>query len=126
MSNVKTRGNLATELRLIRIFRENNITGWRRHFDIFGKPDFVFLKERLAVFIDGCFWHNCPLHASSPKTNGIFWKRKLEKNKKRDRLVSRTLKANDWRVLRIWQHELKKSKNIMKHIHDALEETTLK
>lgn len=116
MSKVKGRGNAATELRLIRIFRENNIACWRRHVKLFGNPDFVFSKARLTIFIDGCFWHGCPLHATSPRTNYIFWKKKLEKNKARDKAVNCTLKSKGWRVLRIWQHELHNSKNIVKRI----------
>lgn len=121
MSRIKTRGNLATELRLIKILHENNITGWRRNRSVFGKPDFVFPEARLAVFIDGCFWHGCPLHSTLPKANHIFWKNKLAKNKKRDKVVVRTLKADNWHVLRIWQHELNKSKYVAKHIRSMLE-----
>jgi DNA mismatch endonuclease (patch repair protein) len=73
---------------------------------VFGKPDFVFPGIKLAVFVDGCFWHGCPKHASQPTTNGEFWKRKLAGNRIRDRLVKRTLRARGLRVLRIWQHEL--------------------
>lgn len=116
MSKAKDRGNAATELRLIRIFRENKITGWRRHVKLFGSPDFVFSKARLAIFIDGCFWHGCPLHATFPKTNYAFWKKKLEENKARDKVVNGKLKSKGWHVLRIWQHELYDSKNIVKRI----------
>lgn len=106
MSRVKGRGNVATELRLVSIFREFKITGWRRHLAVFGNPDFVFPKLRLVIFVDGCFWHRCPLHGSLPETNRIFWKRKLEQNKARDRLVNRLLKEEGWKILRFWQHEL--------------------
>lgn len=73
---------------------------------LFGNPDFVFLKERVAIFVDGCFWHGCPIHASMPITNRRFWERKLARNRSRDRLVVRTLKSLGWDVLRIWQHAL--------------------
>ncbi|MBI1826410.1 MAG: DNA mismatch repair protein Vsr [Planctomycetes bacterium] len=73
---------------------------------MFAKPDFVFPKLRLAVFVDGCFWHGCPKHFNMPVSNGEFWKRKLEANKRRDRLVNRTLRSRRWRVLRVWEHEL--------------------
>jgi G:T-mismatch repair DNA endonuclease (very short patch repair protein) len=69
-------------------------------------PDFVFRAHRLAVFVDGCFWHGCPLHATQPKQNAQFWREKIARNRARDRLVTRTLRAMGWRVLRIWQHEL--------------------
>jgi DNA mismatch endonuclease, patch repair protein len=107
MSRVKGRGNAATELRLIRIFHNHHVTGWRRHIGMFGSPDFIFPKQRLALFVDGCFWHGCPKHESFPKINRNFWRKKLVRNKTRDRLVNRTLKAKGWRVLRIWQHELR-------------------
>jgi DNA mismatch endonuclease (patch repair protein) len=80
--------------------------GWRRHYPLFGKPDFVFPKLKLAIFVDGCFWHCCPRHSNLPVNNGPFWKRKLDANQRRDRLVSRTLRKQGWRVLRIWEHEL--------------------
>jgi len=67
MSRVRSKGNNATELRLIQIFRDNRITGWRRNWPLKGKPDFVFPKKRIAVFVDGCFWHGCPEHGSLPK-----------------------------------------------------------
>jgi DNA mismatch endonuclease (patch repair protein) len=72
------------------------------------RPDFVFPKLRLAVFVDGCFWHACPLHATKPRHNAAFWRKKLAANKARDRMVNRTLRAQGWRVLRIWEHELPK------------------
>jgi len=106
MSRIRGSGNKDTELALIRIFRENHIVGWRRHQPIFGKPDFVFPKLRIAVFVDGCFWHGCSQHATKPKNNADFWERKLSANKARDLLVNRRLRSNGWRVLRIWEHEL--------------------
>ena len=109
MSRIRGRGNRDTELALVRLFRKHAIKGWRRHADIFGIPDFVFPKERLAVFVDGCFWHRCPQHSSIPANNREFWRRKLERNVQRDRLVTRTLRAKGWRVLRVWEHQLKKS-----------------
>ena len=106
MSRIRARGNLKTELALAKLLRQHRITGWRRHFKLFGNPDFVFQEYRLAIFVDGCFWHGCPKHASAPATNRAFWKKKLHQNKDRDRLVTRTLRKRGWHVLRIWQHEL--------------------
>ena len=125
MSAIRSRGNAATELRLIAVFRAHGITGWRRgaslQWKVEGlklkkfrvKPDFVFRTHRLAVFVDGCFWHGCPLHGTRPKTNAAFWRRKISANRTRDRLVNRTLRTRGWRVLRIWEHELKR-KNEMR------------
>jgi DNA mismatch endonuclease (patch repair protein) len=70
------------------------------------KVDFVFRQVRLALFVDGCFWHGCPKHATKPKNNFAFWRRKLSANKVRDQIVARTLKRAGWRVLRVWEHEL--------------------
>ena len=108
MARIRSRGNKATELRLIAIFRAHNIAGWRRHRPLFGKPDFVFPALKLAVFVDGCFWHGCPIHGTKPKTNAAFWRRKISTNRMRDRLVTRTLRSRGWRVLRIWEHELRR------------------
>jgi DNA mismatch endonuclease (patch repair protein) len=108
MSRIKGAGNKDTELKLIGIFKTHGITGWRRKAPVFGNPDFVFRKLKQAVFVDGCFWHGCPIHATQPKTNAEFWQTKITRNQARDRLVTRTLRARGWRVLRIWEHELAK------------------
>ena len=109
MSRIRGRGNRETEVALMRLFRLHGISGWRRHAVVFGRPDFVFPREKLAVFVDGCFWHRCPQHSNIPVNNREFWRRKLERNVLRDRLVSRTLRARGWRVLRIWEHDLRGS-----------------
>ena len=123
MSRIRSRGNKDTELALIRVFRAHHITGWRRHQPVFGKPDFVFPKLRLAVFVDGCFWHGCPMHATKPRNNAAFWRKKLSKNKARDQLVNRTLRKAGWRVLRIWEHELarKREGKLLSRIVKALD-----
>ena len=115
MSRIRSRGNKATELELAKIFRVNGITGWRRHQPVFGKPDFVFRKQRLAVFVDGCYWHGCPQHETKPRTNAGFWRKKFAANKARDLLVNRTLRKAGWRIVRIWEHELKRT-----HVQKAL------
>ena len=74
------------------------------------KVDFVFRQARLALFVDGCFWHGCPRHATQPKNNRAFWLHKLAANKTRDQVVNRTLRQAGWRVLRIWEHELQRLK----------------
>jgi DNA mismatch endonuclease (patch repair protein) len=106
MSHILGSGNKDTELKLMAVFRLHGVTGWRRRVPVFGKPDFVFPKLKLAVFVDGCFWHGCPIHATQPKTNAEFWQTKIARNQARDLLVTRTLRANGWRVMRIWEHEL--------------------
>lgn len=107
MSRVRSKGNARTELKLIELFRKHKITGWRRGYRLFGKPDFVFPALRIAVFVDGEFWHGHPTLCRMPKTNASFWKSKIERNRKRDLEVNRTLRDRGWSVVRIWQHELK-------------------
>jgi DNA mismatch endonuclease (patch repair protein) len=70
------------------------------------EPDFIFRPQKLAVFVDGCFWHGCPLHATKPKANAEKWQRKLEGNVARDKRAVKALEAAGWRVLRVWEHEL--------------------
>lgn len=137
MSCIHGYGNQTTELELVRLFRMNHITGWRRHLklnfrkaclmkSVSGKgpqqehsnmekrrslrvvvrPDFVFPRSRIAVFVDGCFWHCCPKHSKLPCQNRIFWKKKLAKNVARDRFINRFLRDAGWQVIRIWEHDL--------------------
>jgi DNA mismatch endonuclease (patch repair protein) len=122
MSLVRSKGNRATEIALIKTLRLHRIAGWRRCARVFGSPDFVFPKHRLAVFVDGCFWHGCPMHATQPSSNRAFWKKKLARNKARDRLVVGKLKQRGWGVLRIWQHEFSRRNGdrLVKRIQRAL------
>jgi DNA mismatch endonuclease (patch repair protein) len=106
MSRIRGCGNKSTELAMLRVFRINRITGWRRHQIVYGSPDFVFPQLRIAVFVDGCFWHGCPKHSTSPANNKDFWKAKLNSNKERDKIVTKILCKDGWKVIRIWEHEL--------------------
>jgi DNA mismatch endonuclease (patch repair protein) len=106
MSLIKGKGNRSTELRLIEILKGHRITGWRRNYSLLGKPDFVFSKQKIAIFVDGCFWHSCPRCSSRPKQNREFWLRKLGKTRKRDAEITKILKGMGWQVLRFWEHEL--------------------
>jgi DNA mismatch endonuclease (patch repair protein) len=119
MSRIRSRGNKDTEVALAKLFRRHKITGWRRNQKVFGKPDFVFRQVRLALFVDGCFWHGCPKHGTQPKGNRTFWKNKFARNIARDQLVSRTLRSANWRVLRIWEHELtrKDEARLLQRLH---------
>ncbi|MGZ8257300.1 MAG: very short patch repair endonuclease [Gallionella sp.] len=108
MSLIRSRGNKATGLRLIAVFREFGITGWRRNRPLLGKPDFTFRRERVVVFVDGCFWHGCPKCYRRPHSNREFWDAKITNNRKRDRKVSRELRGLGWQVVRVWQHQLGK------------------
>ncbi|MEI9989019.1 MAG: very short patch repair endonuclease [Rhizomicrobium sp.] len=77
--------------------------------DLPGAPDIVFASQKIAVFVDGCFWHGCPDHAVEPKTNRLFWRDKIDKNKKRDDRATDELRALGWKVIRIWEHDIKQS-----------------
>lgn len=121
MSLIRSRGNKATELRLIEIFREHGITGWRRNQKLIGKPDFTFRRERVVVFVDGCFWHDCPKCYQRPKSNRKFWDEKIAANRKRDRLVNRELRELGWSVARVWQHQLENSARVAVRVNLALE-----
>lgn len=110
MSLIRATGNATTEVRLARTFRAEKITGWRRHIRL-GKtrPDFVFSHPKIAIFVDGCFWHGCRRCRRNlkPSTNRAFWIEKIETNRSRDRRNSRWLRAQGWSVIRIWEHALK-------------------
>jgi DNA mismatch endonuclease (patch repair protein) len=73
----------------------------------FGKPDLVLKKYKTVIFIDSCFWHGCKKHCKLPATNNKFWKEKIEKNMQRDKKVTLYYKRNNWKIIRIWEHDLK-------------------
>lgn len=112
MARIRGKGNKETEVALAIFLRRNRIKGWRRHVPIVGKPDFLFRAQRVAVFVDGCFWHCCPKHSNTPANNRAFWAQKLQGNRRRDRLVTATLKASGWTVVRIWEHDLRSRPNV--------------
>ena len=120
MSRIRASGNRDTELRMISVFRKYGITGWRRNARVFGKPDFVFPREKVAVFVDGCFWHRHPgcKFAYMPKSRLQFWLRKFESNVARDKAVTRTLRKTGWQIARIWECELRRGRwpNIARRI----------
>lgn len=109
---------MSTELAMDDVFRRYRICGWRRQRPISivktssgegtGRvtPDFVFPGQRVAVFVDACFWHGCPLHVILPKTNTVFWMNKIQHNKDRDRIVRFALRKQGWTVIQILEHSL--------------------
>lgn len=126
MAAVRSTGNQATEIKLVRIFRQHGITGWRRNRRLIGKPDFVFADSRLAVFVDGCFWHGCQKHLRIPTNNRAYWQQKIERNQRRDRATVRALRYAGWRVLRIWEHELSFAQRIVGRLTKALSEAPVR
>jgi DNA mismatch endonuclease, patch repair protein len=127
MSLIRGRGNKDTELELIQIMRAHRLSGWRRNFRLFGKPDFVFPKQRVAIFVDGCFWHRCyiPKHAPLPQARRLWWAAKFDRNKRRDKQVSARLRREGWRVLRIWEHALKQPDAVARRIRRMLDKQRL-
>lgn len=135
MSRIRSRGNRSTELEFAKLLRRNRIWGWRRHGVInladcgIGDnlrsnrvtPDFVFKAKRVAVFVDGCFWHGCPQHCKVPESNGDFWAAKLQANRDRDRHVDRALRKRMWSVLRVWEHQLNSANRIIERLRRMLE-----
>jgi len=117
MSLIRSHGNAATELRLVQLLRANKITGWRRNQKLLGKPDFVFRRKRVVVFVDGCFWHGCPRCYRRPLSNLKYWDAKILRNMQRDRTVKKTLQKLGWRVVRIWAHELRKPERCIRKLH---------
>ena len=108
MKAVKSRNTKTTELKMMEIFKEFHIVGWRRTVPLIGKPDFVFPKKIVVVFVDGCFWHGHDCRNVTPSDNADFWNAKRVYNKKHDELVTKTLEEKNWAVIRIWECELKK------------------
>ena len=122
MAAIRSTGNRDTEMRLAAILRAHGITGWRRHQPLPGKPDFVFRQERLAIFVDGCFWHNCPKHGHKPGSNRDYWLPKLRRNHERDTSVKRALSKAGWTVVRIWEHDLLDGHRVARRTAKALDQ----
>jgi DNA mismatch endonuclease Vsr len=120
MAAIRSRGNRDTELKFVAIMRRHGITGWRSHRPLPGRPDFVFPGARLAVFVDGCFWHGCPKHCRMPRTNLPYWQRKIVRNQERDRATNRIMRRLGWRVMRIWEHSLSDDVLVAKQIRMKL------
>jgi len=87
--------------------RRYKIKGWRRGSKLPGKPDFVFSRSQVAVFVDGDFWHGNPRRSRLPKSNTDYWREKIRSNRARDKKINRTLKELGWRVVRIWESSLR-------------------
>lgn len=120
MSRIRSKGNHSTEMRLVKMLKAAKVTGWRRHGKMAGRPDFVFPRVRVVVFVDGCFWHGCSACFRPPKSNVEYWERKIARNKKRDRDARAKLKATGWRVLRLWEHSLCSPESVLRRIKRTL------
>lgn len=109
MSKVRSTGNRSTELTVEQALRAAKIRGWRKHpKQIPGRPDFYFPREKLALFVDGCFWHACPRCARrAPFTRAEFWSKKIDSNRRRDARVRRLLVKRGFHTMRVWEHQLR-------------------
>lgn len=99
--------NTSPEVKLRKLLSVKGIKGYRLHYKITGKPDLAFPKLKIAIFIDGCFWHRCKKDFVEPKSNINFWLPKIRQNLTRDKFVNKKLKKEGWEVIRIWEHEIK-------------------
>lgn len=110
MSRIRSRGNATTEIPMLRLLRDAGLNGWRRHLPLPGKPDFGWPRERVAVFVHGCFWHghDCGRNLR-PKSNGAEWCAKIARNKVRDVRSVRLLRRLGWSVITIWECDIRKS-----------------
>ncbi len=106
MSQIKAK-DTKPEIKLRKELFSSGVKGYRIHAKIIGKPDIIFSKQKVAVFIDGCFWHKCPRCYKEPQAHNKFWSEKIKTNKIRDRKINSQLKKEGWRVLRFWEHEIK-------------------
>jgi len=104
---IRSGGNRSTECRLRAGLIRAGIRGWRvRPKEVLGQPDFFFDRQKVAVFVDGCYWHGCTTCGHVPKNNSSFWRLKFALTKKRDRKVVRELRLLGFKTLRIWEHQL--------------------
>jgi DNA mismatch endonuclease (patch repair protein) len=119
MGAVRGKGNRTTEARARALFVRAGLRGWCMHpAEVEGRPDFFFAADRLAIFIDGCFWHGCSRCGHIPKTNSGFWAAKIQRNRERDQATSRVLRRQGVRVLRVWEHDVRK---VAKHVVRLIE-----
>lgn len=108
MQKVKSKGNKSTEEKLIEIFKQYEIKGWRRNYPVIGKPDFVFPDKKIVVFADGCFWHGHHCRNITPKQNWAYWDKKRRRNIQRDKDVTSNFENRGWTVLRYWECDIKR------------------
>ncbi len=120
MSRIRAK-NTGPEVRLRKRLYAAGVRGYRIHYNLPGKPDIVFTKKRIIIFIDGCFWHKCPVCFQEPETRKEFWLKKIQSNIDRDKRVNEQLEKDGWKIIRIWEHEIRKEpeaavKRIVAHL----------
>jgi DNA mismatch endonuclease, patch repair protein len=107
MSRIRGK-NTGPEVKLRKMLFAEGIRGYRIHYNLPGKPDIVFTKKKIAIFVDGCFWHKCPVCFQEPETRKEFWMKKIQSNVERAKKVNEQLRIDGWTVIRIWEHEIRK------------------
>lgn len=121
MASVRSRANRTTEVALGRLIWSAGIFGYRKHWRVDGRPDFAWPGLKVAVFVDGCFWHGCTRCKYLPRSNRAFWKSKIEKNRRRDRHVSRKLRRKGWKVIRVWECKISRCSTLGRIIYAVAE-----
>jgi len=120
MSRIRGK-NTSPEIKLRKLLFANGIRGYRVHYNLLGKPDTVFTKKKIVIFVDGCYWHRCPICFREPETRKEFWIKKIESNVERDKKINKQLHNEGWLVIRFWEHEVKKeSEKVIKQIMKKL------
>jgi DNA mismatch endonuclease (patch repair protein) len=112
MASVRSKGNRSTEQLMAKLLRKAGLRGYRRHWKIAGKPDFAWPDRKIALFVDGCFWHGCRKCNRPSKSNVSFWREKVFNNRRRDLRVSRKLRREGWTVLRVWECAVESSRTM--------------
>jgi DNA mismatch endonuclease (patch repair protein) len=116
MSRIRGK-NTAPEIKLRKMLFAAGVRGYRIHYNLPGKPDIVFVRKKIIVFVDGCFWHKCPADFQEPETRKDFWMKKIQSNIDRDKKINTQLKREGWTIIRIWEHEIKEEpENVVKKI----------
>jgi DNA mismatch endonuclease (patch repair protein) len=108
MAACRGKGNRSTEARFRAALAAHGVAGWKMHSpSLPGRPDFVFAHPKIAVFVDGCFWHGCRECEKTPASNTGYWLKKIAGNRRRDRKITRALRSQGWLVVRLWEHDLR-------------------
>jgi DNA mismatch endonuclease (patch repair protein) len=124
MARIRSRGTLP-EIKLRKALWSDGLR-YRLAYDLPGRPDLTFVDARLAIFVDGCFWHGCPTHYSAPRTNRNHWARKLRCNVERDLATDDALQRLGWYPFHVWQHELSELGELVGRIRFLLSEAPLR
>jgi len=116
MAAIRGKDNRTTERKFRMALVRSHIRGWTTHAVLPGRPDILFPEEKIVIFLDGCFWHACGRCGHVPKSNSVFWTRKLEGTRRRDRKNTRNLRKQGFIVMRAWEHSIRNGKSLHQFI----------